>query len=127
MERMLRDLEPIMAYYGRLARVQDHVRAHLSDRLALAEGARVAACDPNYFSAWFHNCVGMTFSRWVKCMRVSQACAIMRTSDATISEVAEAVGFRSVRTLDRAFSTLIGLPPLEYKLLVRPQGSSKSS
>ncbi|HEV8713616.1 MAG TPA: AraC family transcriptional regulator [Candidatus Binatia bacterium] len=116
---VLDQLEQVFFYYPRLKRVKDHVQNHLRDRVALADAAGVAAYDPSYFCKWFHTHVGITFVQWMKLCRVQSACMILSGRYCSIAELADATGFQSVRTFERAFKSVIGIPPQAFRHLVR--------
>jgi len=45
---------------------------------------------------------------------------LMKASDFSISEVAEAVGFKDLRTFERAFKQYTLMTPIEFKKSVAP-------
>lgn len=120
LDKVLRDAALVFAYYPRLQRVRDYIRLHWPIRVSVKDAARLAAYDPSYFSYWFHRHVGMTYRHWLKLMRLREACTMMCQREASISEIAEAAGFKSVRTFERAFRCVVGRSPREFKLWARP-------
>lgn len=112
-------LEAVFAYYPRLQRVRDHVLSHLRDGVSLADAAGVAAYDPTYFCKWFHGRVGITFVEWVRLSRVQRACQLMSERDSSVAAVADATGFRSTRTFERAFKNLLGVTPQTFVRVMR--------
>jgi AraC-like DNA-binding protein len=112
-------LEAVLGYYPRLQRVRDHVLSNLKDGVSLADAARIAAYDPTYFSRWFHGRVGITFVEWVRLSRVHLACQLMSNRDSSVAAVADATGFRSTRTFERAFKNLLGITPQAYVRVMR--------
>jgi len=75
----------------------------------------------SYFSSYFHAKVGITFTEWLRQVRVKKAMELMKASDFSISEVAEAVGFKDLRTFERAFKQHARKTPREFKKSVRPE------
>lgn len=123
MRRSDPDLRPngdALAYYPRLCAVAEYVRAHLANRITLADAAKVAGLERKYFSAYFHSKVGISFSQWVRLLRVSRAKELMELREASIPRLAFASGFRDVRTFERAFKQFLGVPPAMYRASVRP-------
>jgi len=115
-------VEPAFTYYSRLARVKEYVDHHISQPLSLGEAASIAGMEKKYFSTFFHQTTGMRFRDWSARTRVARAKEMMRSSNHSVSRVACAVGFRDVRTFERAFKKHVGLTPLDYKKRVRPHG-----
>ncbi len=110
-----------LEYYPRLGAVAEYVRAHLKDPITLADAARVAGLERKYFSAYFRSKVGLSFTQWRRLLRINQAKELMATREASIPRVAFASGFRDVRTFERAFKHVVGVPPAVYRAAVRPE------
>lgn len=113
-----------LSYYRSLARVDQYVRASLSEPLTLEKVARVACLERKYFSAFFRSKTGITFREWLRRLRVQRALRLMVSCDESIARVAYAVGYEDVRTFERAFKQLMGTTPIAYKASVRPESRS---
>lgn len=109
------------AYYPRLCAVAKYVRAHLKDCITLADASSVAGLEKKYFSVYFRSKVGISFTEWLRLLRVSRAKELMGVREASIPRLAFASGFRDVRTFERAFKQLVGMPPVMYRASVRPE------
>lgn len=107
-------------YYPRLKRVRDFVLDNFDDAITLAMAAEVAAMEKTYFSSFFHDKVGVTFSAWLQYLRISRALAMMSEQDHSITEVAFAVGFNELSTFQKAFKRWTSLTPRDFKRLARP-------
>ena len=107
-------------YYSRLNRLRDYVEQNYSEPIPLEKAAGIAALDSSYFSVYFHAKVGITFTDWLRQVRVKKAMELMKTSDFSISEVAEAVGFKDLKTFERAFKRYALKTPREFKKSVLP-------
>ena len=114
--------EPAFMYYSRLARVKAYVEQHFSEPLSLGDAARIAGVERKYFSTFFHQATGMRFRDWSARTRVMRAKELLDGANHSVSSVAYAVGFRGVRTFERAFKKHVGLTPFEYKKRVRSRG-----
>jgi len=103
-------------YYGCLDKVKRFVEDNLEEQITLHQAASVACLAPSYFSRFFHSKVGVTFSGWLSLTRIEKAKTLIEAHDVSITEVAYAVGFRDLRTFERAFSRgLGGVTPREFK------------
>jgi two-component system response regulator YesN len=96
------------------------VEHHGTAGLSLWRAAEIACLEPKYFSAYFREKVGLTFSAWRRRVRVAHAQTLIRAADADMEEVASAAGFGSVRTFERAFQRCVGQTPGAFRDLVRP-------
>jgi AraC-like DNA-binding protein len=108
-------------YYPPLKRVDEYVRVHLAEPISLCQIAGVAHLEPKYFSRFFHDRVGLTFTEWLAARRVEHAAALLRERDRPVGEVAQQAGFRTCRACDRWFKRFKGVTPFRYKQMVRPR------
>ncbi len=107
-------------YYSRLCRVKEYVEQHLSDDLSLKLAASIAGVEKKYFSTFFHVKTGVCYRDWVASVRVQRAMQMFETTNHLVIRVCSFVGFRDLRTFQRAFRKQTGMTPLEYKKSVRP-------
>lgn len=108
------------AYYPRLQRVKEYVERHYAGDIPLRDVARVARLEQKYFSAYFRAKTGMCFRDWLTQQRIDQAKHMMTAQDHSITEVAFAVGYRDLRTFQRAFKKCTGMTPRTYRSTVQP-------
>jgi len=102
-------------YYPRLNRLREYVEKSYSEPISLKKAASVAALESSYFSSYFHAKVGITFTEWLRQVRISKAVELMKASDFSITEVAYEVGFGDLRTFERAFKKHTLMTPMEFK------------
>jgi len=107
-------------YYDRLARVRIFVEEKGNEPITLTEAAQVAAMETTYFSAFFKERVGISFTDWLRRVRIAKAMEIMREKDCRICDVAFAVGFGDVGTFSRAFKRYANQTPQDFKRSSRP-------
>lgn len=104
-----------LQYYARLRRLVSYIKDHISDPLDLEQAARIACMERTAFSRFFSKSVGITYHDFIQQWRISIAVDEMLRSDASITDLAFAVGFQSVNTFERAFKKITNLTPSEYK------------
>jgi AraC-like DNA-binding protein len=105
----------------RLARVKRHVDEHYAQSISLAEAAHIAALERTYFCRYFHSKVGVCFADWITRVRINRALLMLMSHDHGITDLAFAVGFKDLRTFERAFKKFAGVTPRECKHTVRRQ------
>ncbi len=108
-------------YYPRLKRLREYVEQSYSEPISLKKAAGIAGLESSYFSTYFRAKVGITFTRWLRQVRVEKAMELMKAGDFSISEVAEAVGFGDLRAFERAFKKHTRRTPREFKKSVAPE------
>ena len=74
-----------------------------------------------YISHLFSNKLNIGFNDYINSLRVSAACRQLRSSELSVTEVCESVGFSTLRTFNRAFLKHVGTSPSEYR---RSRGSA---
>jgi len=108
-------------YYPRLKRLHQYVDQSYSEPISLKKAAGIAALESSYFSSYFRAKVGITFTDWLRQVRIRKAMKLMKGSDLSITEVAYEVGFGDLRTFERAFKQYTRRTPREFKKFVRPE------
>lgn len=99
----------------RLRRVREHLEDNISQRLPLAEAARIAGFESTYFSSYFRKKVGITYVRWMNALRIAHAIELLRISKAEIGAISKTVGYSDLRTFERNFSRLTGQTPSAFR------------
>ncbi len=104
----------------RLKRLHEYVEESYSEHISLGKAAGIAALESSYFSSYFRARVGINFTDWLRQVRIRKAMELMKSRDFAITEVAEEVGFRDLRTFERAFKKYTLTTPREFKKSVVP-------
>jgi len=88
-------------------------------RINLETIARRSYLSPNYFCEVFKAETGVTFTEYLIKVRLRKAKELLRTTDLTISEISDRVGYESIHYFSRLFKEREGISPREYRELVR--------
>lgn len=76
------------------------------------DAADFMGMSPAYFSRFFHNVSGMTFSQYLNYVRIDNAVRMIRSDKtAPVTEIASRCGFSTIRNFNRTFKELTGHPP----------------
>ncbi len=102
-------------YYSRLTRVKKHVEQYYTEEISLENAAQISATEKTYFSAFFREKVGITFTEWLRQFRVEKAIEIIKTRNESIIDIAFEVGLGDLRTFERAFKKYTNLTAREFK------------
>jgi AraC family transcriptional regulator len=94
-----------------MRRLQDHVQAHLSQRLLIADLAALVDLPPQVFAAAFVRRTGRTPHQFVLAQRVIRARELLCGTGQPIAEVALACGFSSQSHLTRVLTERLGHSP----------------
>ena len=88
---------------------------HHQEELSLAVLERELHMSRYYISHLFSDKLMIGFNQYVNSLRVTFACNHLRYSDKPITEVANLVGFNTLRTFNRAFIKQTGMTPSGYR------------
>lgn len=98
-----------------LADVCGYIDAHLTEKLTLPTLASEAGLSASYFGQMFRAALGMSPMTYVLEQRVLRAREMLRCGNATVAEVAHAVGFSDQHQMNRHFRRLLHAPPSAYR------------
>ena len=98
-----------------LMKVRQRVMDQPSEKLTVAQAAGIASMHETHFATYFRNKTNVTFKTWMDAVRVERAMVMLRTSDRSITEIAEATGFNDTTTFSRTFNRLLSQTPSQYR------------
>lgn len=104
----------------RLLRARDAIDRDYAEPLDVPALARVALMSPSHFTRSFRGAFGETPHRYLQRRRIERAMARLRSPSATVTRVAEEVGFDSLGTFSRTFRSIVGVSPAEYRAAATP-------
>jgi AraC family transcriptional regulator of arabinose operon len=99
----------------RIARCIDYMRLHLARPLRLAELAALAHWSPSHFKARFREHTGYGCIDYFIRLRIHAACQLLDTTALDIQTVATRVGYADPLWFSKAFKSITGQPPSEYR------------
>lgn len=111
----------------RLARVRRYCEENPTARISLVDAARVANLEASYFSSFFHERTGVCFHSWLNYTRVLRAMHSLADTDLSITNVSRKVGFRDLRTFQRAFKRFAGVTPTDYRKQARAEQAERDA
>ncbi len=88
---------------------------HFAEELSLEILEAELHLSKYYISHLFSGKLGIRFNDYINSLRISHACRLLRREDMQITEIAEAVGFSTLRTFNRAFAKFRGMTPSEFR------------
>lgn len=86
------------------------IEARYAD-ITFEEAAAFMCYSKPYFSKYFSRITGMTFSRYVNIIRISEAVSLISERKLGMTEIAHTIGFGSIRHFNRVFKELTGYAP----------------
>lgn len=102
-----------------LARVRDLLHEHCHDELTLSEVAATVGVHPVYLARVFRQHFHCSVGEYVRRLRIEHACRQMTQTEASLVEIAHAVGFYDQSHFTRIFKRITGLTPTEFRATMR--------
>lgn len=114
------DLTPQEDTNRRMLRARDLMDRCYAEPLDIPRLGAVAHLSPSQFGRVFKSVFGETPHRYLQRRRVERAMTLLRQTDRPVTQVAWDVGFASLGTFSRTFSTVVGCSPSEFRSQHQP-------
>lgn len=92
-----------------------YISEHYDQPITVMQLAELENYNVTYFNDWFKQQTGFPPSLYLRNVRISKAKELLETTGFSIMEIAAMVGYSSNATLTRAFHSLTGITPKEYR------------
>ena len=100
---------------GRLAKLLDWIRAHLSAEHTIESLAGQAAMSPRTLQREFKSATGLAPYAWIVRERIERAKELLETGRLPAQRIAERVGMGSAESLRHHFRQRVGTTPAQYR------------
>jgi len=91
------------------------IHAHFAESISREEIAAHIGISPDYLTDCFRQELGITPITYIRRYRIRQACALLRNTDQTITQVAMNIGFADSAHFTRTFLREMGVTPKAYR------------
>lgn len=93
----------------------DFINANFTKKISLEQAAQEAIMHKNYFCTMFKKQVGVTFYTYLNGLRLRHACALLKSTDRPVKDIAISSGFPAVSSFNKAFRKAFRITPVEYR------------
>lgn len=93
----------------------DFMRANLHKDISRDETARHAGISPSHFSRLLKERTGRSFTELLRQCRVDLACDLLRSTEQSLAEIADACGFCDQSYFTRVFQDVKGMTPKRFR------------
>lgn len=97
--------------------VLDYVNKHYCEDISLQTISSVFAINASYVCQLFKKELHVTFTEYLTKLRVSSAIGLIGTTDLTIGEISEKVGYANYFYFTKTFKKITGKTPTQYRSL----------
>ena len=98
-----------------LAPALDYIYDHYMQNFPLESLATIAGMSPTHFRRLFHAQTGTSPLAFLHQFRILKSCDLLRTSEETIVNIAEQVGYSSLSCFNRHFLQFMGCTPSQWR------------
>jgi AraC family transcriptional regulator len=106
-------------------RVHDYIAAHLDQKITNDALAQIAGISTYHFCTVFKQTDGMSLHRYVLQCRVQRTQQLLTSTEMSLTEIADAVGFFDLSHCINRFREIVGVTPGDYRRCSQPGSSSK--
>ena len=104
----------------RMLRARDAMDRRYAEPLDLPTLAAIAHLSASQFGRVFKEVYGETPHRYLQRRRVERAMTLLRQTDRAVTDIAWDVGFASLGTFSRTFTTIVGCSPSQFRVRHEP-------
>ena len=102
-----------------IRRVHDLLTEDLSSRITIEELSKRFLMNPSTMKELFRAVYGSSIAAHIKEHRMERAADLLKDTDQSMAEIANEVGYGSQSKFTAQFRKAYGLPPTEYRRLIR--------
>lgn len=102
------------AHWQDVNRALLYLREHFTERVYADDVAKAVGISQTRLRNLFRETLGTPWSRYIQGYRIQQAIALLISTDRTVTEVAQMVGFDSLSHFNTTFRAFIGVSPTAY-------------
>lgn len=95
--------------------ILEYCSKHYMENLSLDKLAQQLHLNKYYISHCINKQINMRLNSFINSLRIDAACKLLQETEKKISEVAQAVGFETIRSFNRAFLEIKGITPKEFR------------
>lgn len=92
-----------------------YMETHLEEKLTISILCRQFSLSPTLLKTGFRRMCGVPIHRWLMEQRMKRACELIRTTDQSIQQIAQSVGYDGMSQFTAIFKRYYGMPPGRFK------------
>ena len=98
-----------------LKQAEDYITQHISENITIAGIAKGINVSREHFSRLFKEKYNISPHKYILRLKLKQAETMLLSSDASISQIANALNFSDIYTFSRAFKTCYKISPSQFR------------
>jgi two-component system response regulator YesN len=98
-----------------IVKAQNYVANHMNEKISMESVAVHLHLNPSYFSRIYKQGLGEGFIKYVTRMKMQEACKILDTTNKTIEEISDQLGYENNSYFNKCFKNVLHISPTEYR------------
>lgn len=94
----------------------NHIKQHLTEDISLQQLSQLVHLNPSYVSRIFKKYNGLNLAQYIQKLRIEKTVAQLQETDKTIWEIALDCGFNSSSNFYKAFRSITGKSPQDFRM-----------
>ena len=100
---------------GQIQSITNYITSHYYSDISLESLSKKFFMHPSYISRAFKQQLNISFTDFLKSVRIREVTLLLQSSELSVMQIAEKTGFDSSTSLCRAFKSVMGTTPLQYR------------
>src|SRR5580698_254096 len=113
--KALKGITSVRGVRAKIEQAKQFIERNFDKKVTLEDVAGQACLSPKYFSRIFKEITGQGFNEYRLSIKTSQACALLKNSDFTVTEIANRLGYQNLESFIRMFEKTMNLSPSQYR------------
>jgi YesN/AraC family two-component response regulator len=101
--------------HAKIEQAKQFIERNFDKKVTLEDVADQVCLSPKYFSRVFKEIVGDGFNEYRISVKITQACALLKESDYTVTEIANRLGYQNLESFIRMFEKIMSVSPMQYR------------
>lgn len=93
----------------------EYIKRNYMNQFSVESLADLCGLSPTHFRRVFNNTMGVSPLEYLNTIRITKACHLLRSTEDSILNISESVGFHSISSFNRYFDRLVNMSPREYR------------
>ena len=98
-----------------IAPALNYIEANYNNQFTIEYLAELCHWSPTHFRRVFHDIMGTSPLDFINNTRIAKACNLLRSTEDSILDISENVGFHSVSSFNRCFIKIMQMSPRDYR------------
>lgn len=98
-----------------VSEIHSYMEHHLDQKLTIEALSHQFHISPTAFKSCFRRMYGQPVHRWLQAQRLEKAAELLQTSNMTVLQIAQAVGYEGASQFNSAFKNQFGVTPRQHK------------